>query len=122
MHISDTLPTVQSDRGQLQQLFLNLINNAFDAMKRGGNLEISVFDKDPNHVVVKIKDDGIGISQEDIEHIFEPFFTTKKSKGTGLGLSISYGIVKKLRGTIYVDSELGRGTTFTVTIPVERPV
>lgn len=121
MHVSDTLPTVRSDRGQLQQLFLNLINNAFDAMKRGGSLEISVFDKDPNHVVVKIKDDGIGISQEDIEHIFEPFFTTKKSKGTGLGLSISYGIVKKLRGTIYVDSELGRGTTFTVTIPVERP-
>jgi two-component system NtrC family sensor kinase len=121
MHVSDTLPTVRSDRGQLQQLFLNLINNAFDAMKRGGNLEISVFDKDPNHVVVRIKDDGIGISQKDIEHIFEPFFTTKKSKGTGLGLSISYGIVKKLRGTIYVDSELGRGTTFTVTIPVERP-
>jgi two-component system NtrC family sensor kinase len=64
MHVSDTLPTVRSDRGQLQQLFLNLINNAFDAMKRGGNLEISVFDKEPNHVVVKIKDDGIGISKE----------------------------------------------------------
>jgi signal transduction histidine kinase len=121
MQVDSALPMVHSDRGQLQQLFLNLINNAFDAMKKGGRLEISVRDKAPNHVIVKIKDDGVGIAQKDIEHIFEPFYTTKKSKGTGLGLSISYGIVKKLRGTIYVESELGKGTTFTVTLPVQRP-
>ncbi len=121
MQVASALPMVHSDRGQLQQLFLNLINNAFDAMKKGGRLEITVRDKPPDHVMVKIKDDGIGIAQKDIEHIFEPFFSTKKSKGTGLGLSISYGIVKKLRGTIYVESELGKGTTFTVTLPVERP-
>jgi two-component system NtrC family sensor kinase len=121
MEVADALPTVHSDRGQLQQLFLNLINNAFEAMKKGGKLEISVRDRDPGHVVVKIKDDGTGIAQKDIEHIFEPFYTTKKGQGTGLGLSISYGIVKKLRGTIYVQSELGRGTTFTVTLPIERP-
>jgi signal transduction histidine kinase len=120
MQVDNALPTVHSDRGQLQQLFLNLINNAFDAMKKGGKLEISVRDKAPNSVVVKIKDDGIGIAQKDIEHIFEPFYSTKKSKGTGLGLSISYGIVKKLRGNIYVDSEPGKGTTFTVTLPVDR--
>jgi two-component system NtrC family sensor kinase len=120
MQVPDTLPTVHSDRGQLQQLFLNLINNAFDAMKKGGRLDILVQDRAPDHVVVKIRDDGIGIAQKDIEHIFEPFFTTKKSKGTGLGLSISYGIVKKLGGTIYVESELGKGATFTVTLPVER--
>ncbi len=122
VQVVNPLPTIRSDRGQLQQLFLNLINNAFDAMKKGGKLEISVRNKDSDHVVVKIKDDGIGIAQKDIEHIFEPFFSTKKSKGTGLGLSISYGIVKKLRGTIYVESELGKGTTFTVTLPLERPV
>ncbi len=122
MNVSDTLPTVHSDRGQLQQLFLNLINNAFEAMKKGGKLDISIRDRDPNHVVVKIKDDGIGIAQKEIEHIFEPFYTTKKTKGTGLGLSISYGIVKKLRGTIYVESEVGKGTTFTVTLPVQRPM
>lgn len=120
MDVADTLPTVHSDRGQLQQLFLNLINNAFEAMKKGGRLEIRVSNRDPEHVVVKIKDDGIGIAQKDIEHIFEPFYSTKKSKGTGLGLSITYGIVKKLRGTIYVDSEVGKGTTFTVTLPVVR--
>ncbi len=122
MQVANALPTIRSDRGQLQQLFLNLINNAFDAMKKGGKLEISLRDKGSDHVVVKIKDDGIGIAQKDIEHIFEPFFSTKKSKGTGLGLSISYGIVKKLRGTIYVESQMGKGTTFTVTLPVERPV
>ena len=121
MQVADTLPMVHSDRGQLQQLFLNLVNNAFDAMKKGGRLEISVRDNPPNHVMVIIKDDGIGIAQKDIEHIFEPFYSTKKSKGTGLGLSISYGIVKKLRGTIYVESEPEEGTTFTVTIPVQRP-
>ena len=121
MQVANALPMIHSDRGQLQQLFLNLINNAFDAMKKGGRLEITVRDKPPDHVMVKIKDDGIGIAQKDIEHIFEPFFSTKKTKGTGLGLSISYGIVKKLRGTIYVESELGKGTTFTVTLPVERP-
>ncbi|MEJ2108441.1 MAG: ATP-binding protein [Acidobacteriota bacterium] len=122
MNVADTLPTVHSDRGQLQQLFLNLINNAFEAMKKGGRLEITVGDRPPDRVMVKIKDDGIGIAQKDIEHIFEPFFSTKKTKGTGLGLSISYGIVKKLRGTIYVESELGKGTIFTVTLPVERSV
>ena len=120
MDVADALPTIHSDRGQLQQLFLNLINNAFEAMKKGGNLEITLKDRGPEHVEVKIKDDGIGIAQKDIEHIFEPFYTTKKGKGTGLGLSISYGIVKKLRGTIYVESELGKGTTFTVTLPVKR--
>ncbi|MBN2241459.1 MAG: ATP-binding protein, partial [Acidobacteria bacterium] len=121
MQVDGALPTVHSDRGQLQQLFLNLINNAFDAMKKGGTLEISVREKAPGHVTVKIKDDGVGIAQKDIEHIFEPFYTTKKSKGTGLGLSISYGIVKKLRGSIYVESEPGKGTTFTVTLPLQRP-
>jgi signal transduction histidine kinase len=120
MDVADALPTIHSDRGQLQQLFLNLINNAFEAMKKGGNLEITLKDRGPEHVEVKIRDDGIGIAQKDIEHIFEPFYTTKKGKGTGLGLSISYGIVKKLRGTIYVESELGKGTTFTVTLPVKR--
>ena len=121
MKVTDALPTVHSDRGQLQQLFLNLINNAFAAMKRGGHLNIIVKDQAPDSVVVSIQDDGIGIPKEQIEHIFEPFFTTKKSEGTGLGLSISYGIVQKLRGAISVESEVGRGTTFTVTLPVVRP-
>ena len=119
--VSDSLPTVCSDKGQMQQLFLNVINNAFDAMDKGGCLRIDIRDLEPDRVSVKIADDGIGISKDDMENIFEPFFTTKKSKGTGLGLSITYGIVQKLNGTIAVESEVGKGTCFTITLPVNQP-
>ncbi len=121
MNVSDTLPTIHSDKGQLQQLFLNLINNAFDAMKKGGKLVISIASLPSQKVSITITDDGSGIPKEDLEKIFEPFFTTKKTKGTGLGLSITYGIVQKLRGTIEVESEIGRGTSFIVTLPENRP-
>ena len=110
MTVSDSLPTVCSDKGQMQQLFLNVINNAFDAMDKGGCLRIDIRGLEPDRVSVKIADDGIGISKDDMENIFEPFFTTKKSQGTGLGLSITYGIVQKLNGTIEVESEVGKGT------------
>jgi two-component system NtrC family sensor kinase len=119
--VSDSLPTVLSDKGQMQQLFLNVINNAFDAMEKGGHLRIDISDLKPDRVSVKIADDGIGISKDDMENIFEPFFTTKKSQGTGLGLSITYGIVQKLHGTIEVESEVGKGTCFTITLPVNQP-
>ncbi|MBW1806757.1 MAG: two-component sensor histidine kinase [Deltaproteobacteria bacterium] len=121
MSVPDSLPTIHSDKGQLQQLFLNLINNAFDAMHRNGRIDISVVNQKPDKVVVAIRDSGVGIPQEHLDRIFEPFFTTKKSKGTGLGLSITYGIVQKLRGSISVESEIGKGTTFTVTLPVGGP-
>jgi two-component system NtrC family sensor kinase len=120
MTVSDSLPTVCSDKGQMQQLFLNLINNAFDAMENGGCLQINICDLKPDKVSVTIVDDGIGISKDDLKNIFEPFFTTKKSLGTGLGLSISYGIVQKLHGTIKVESEVGKGTCFTITLPVSQ--
>ena len=122
MTVSDSLPTVCSDKGQMQQLFLNLINNAFDAMEKGGCLQINISDLIPDRVSVTIVDDGIGISKDDLENIFEPFFTTKKSQGTGLGLSITYGIVQKLQGTIKVESEVGKGTCFTITLPVNHPM
>ncbi len=117
MTVADSLPTVHSDQGQMQQLFLNLINNAFDAMEKGGCLRIDIRGLKPGRVSVTIEDDGIGISQANLENIFEPFFTTKKSHGTGLGLSITYGIVKKLKGTIEVESEVGKGTRFTINLP-----
>ncbi len=120
MRVSETLPTIHSDKGQLQQLFLNLINNAFDAMKKGGQLIITIETVLSEKVAITIADDGVGIPKKDLERVFEPFFTTKKNKGTGLGLSITYGIVQKLRGTISVESEIGKGTSFTVTLPVQR--
>jgi signal transduction histidine kinase len=121
MNVSESLPTLYGDKGQLQQLFLNLINNAFDAMEKGGSLQINVGELKPDKVSVAIVDDGIGIAKDDLENIFEPFFTTRKAQGTGLGLSISYGIVQKLHGTIDVQSEVGKGTSFTITIPIQQP-
>jgi two-component system NtrC family sensor kinase len=111
-------PTVVSDRGQLQQVFLNIINNAFAAVADGGHIQIGIRRTDEETVGVSIADDGIGVAEEHLKHIFDPFFTTKKGGGTGLGLSITYGIVQKLGGQITVTSEVGKGTCFTVTLPM----
>jgi two-component system NtrC family sensor kinase len=119
--VPEIIPRFVSDRGKLQQIFLNLTNNAFAAMRDGGHLQIQAHIKDDDHVVIDFIDDGTGISAADHERIFEPFFTTKKEMGgTGLGLSITYGIVQELGGGIDVKSELGKGTRFTVTLPITR--
>jgi len=113
----DTL-IVKSAKGQLQQVLLNIINNAIDAVEEGGVIKISTRIKNKNTIQVIISDNGMGISKEKLKHIFEPFYTTKeKGKGTGLGLSISYGIIQRLGGTILVESELDKGSTFIVEIP-----
>jgi two-component system NtrC family sensor kinase len=117
---SEDLPVIQSDQGKLQQIFLNIINNAFEAMKDGGRLDINAEPLDHEHVAVKITDNGCGISPNDLKRVFDPFFSTKTSRGgTGLGLSITYGLAKEIGGTITVESELGQGTTFTVTLPLD---
>ena len=119
LDIPDDLPVVYSDHGKLQQIFLNLVNNAFQAMNDGGRLLISAREREKGKVSVSLTDDGCGISEEDQKTIFEPFFTTRVSKGgTGLGLSITYGLLRKLKGDISVRSKLGEGTTFTVDLPV----
>ncbi len=110
-------PTTASDRGQLQQVFLNIFNNAFAAVDDGGRIEIGIREGAGDTVMVWIQDNGVGISEENLNHIFDPFFTTKKGAGTGLGLSITYGIVQKLGGKIAVNSKVGEGTRFTVTLP-----
>jgi len=111
-------PTIVSDRGQLQQIFLNIINNAFAAVEDGGHIEIGIERVGADAVAVTIADDGVGIPADQLTHIFDPFFTTKKGAGTGLGLSITYGIVQKLGGQIGVKSKLGDGTCFTITLPI----
>jgi two-component system NtrC family sensor kinase len=120
MDVPEDLPHLQSDRGQLQQVFLNIINNAFAAVADGGKIEISMNLADERTIEVHLTDNGMGIPQENLQHIFEPFFTTKKGVGTGLGLSITYGIVEKLGGKIRVQSLVGHGTTFSVILPIER--
>jgi two-component system NtrC family sensor kinase len=122
LNLGASLPTIESDRGQLQQIFLNLINNAIDAIDKDGVVIITTKLRNQNSIQVDITDNGKGIPQEIISHIFEPFFTTKDSgekKGTGLGLFITYGLVKKLDGQITVRSSVGVGTTFTVILPTK---
>ena len=120
VEVWDRIPTINSDRGKLQQIFLNLFNNAFAAMADGGDLDIKVYRRSAESISVKVSDNGCGIREADLKRIFEPFFSTKKTKGgTGLGLSITYGLVRELGGDISVESEVGKGTTFTVSLPLE---
>jgi len=116
----DNLPKVSTDPNQLQQVFLNIIDNAIDAVGQSGQIRVETFTDKQNHkqIMVKISDNGPGISRELISKIFDPFFTTKRpDEGTGLGLSISYGIMEKLGGHIAVESEEGKGTTFIISVP-----
>ncbi|MGB9835658.1 MAG: ATP-binding protein [Candidatus Saccharicenans sp.] len=106
-----------AQRERLQQVFINIILNALDAMPHGGTLTIETYKSD-SYAVVKITDTGTGIKPEHLPRIFDPFFTTKGlGKGTGLGLSISFAIIKEHDGQILVDTAVGRGTTFTIMIP-----
>jgi two-component system NtrC family sensor kinase len=118
--VAEDLPTIEGDRSQLQQVFLNILNNALAAVDNGGAIEITLKPGEDHTVVVIVTDNGKGIPEGDIKKIFEPFFTTKKGGGTGLGLSITYGIVKNLGGEIAVNSKLGVGTSFTVILPEKR--
>jgi two-component system NtrC family sensor kinase len=121
LHLATDLSRIASDRGQLQQVFLNILNNAFQAVPDSGKVSIASFEKDIDTVGVTVQDNGHGMSEETLKHIFEPFFTTKKDHGTGLGLSITYGLVKKLGGDIDVQSKEGHGTRFTVYLPKKQP-
>jgi two-component system NtrC family sensor kinase len=113
------LPLVSLSQSEMQQVILNLINNALDAMdKEGGTLNIASH-LEKSHIVIAVEDNGPGIERENLARIFDPFFTTKPvGKGTGLGLSICYGIIQKMGGKIEVQSVIGRGTKFTIYLPV----
>jgi two-component system, NtrC family, sensor kinase len=114
------LPVIQADPAQLQQVFINLLNNAAEAILDGGTVTISTRRLADGRVEIKIGDTGVGIGRENLDRLFIPFFTTKDArKGTGLGLSIVYGIIKMHRGQITVESREGEGTTFTITLPVQ---
>ena len=110
---------IESDRGKLQQILLNLVNNAFQAMNDGCWLDITAERKGRDRIVMSISDNGCGMPEETLPKIFEPFFTTKEQGvGTGLGLAITSGLIKKLHGEISVKSKQEEGTTFTITLPV----
>ncbi|MTJ93371.1 MAG: sensor histidine kinase [Desulfovibrio sp.] len=125
------LPEIVSDRGQLQQVFLNIVGNALDALagSEGGSqkpqgeerfVKISCQGQG-RYMLVSVEDNGKGMSPDVLRHIFEPFYSTKKDKGTGLGMFITYGIVRKLGGEIHVQSEEGRGSIVRITLPLTPP-
>ena len=116
---STTLPAIAGNASELIELFANLINNAIDAMPQGGSIAINSFAKN-KQVTITVGDTGIGIPQTVRDRIFDPFFTTKGVQSTGLGLSASYGIVKSHGGTISVESKKGKGTTFTIKLPISK--
>ncbi|RPH88990.1 MAG: GHKL domain-containing protein, partial [Desulfobacteraceae bacterium] len=112
---------ITSDSSQLQQVFLNILNNAIDAIGKKGKVMIKTRSLPKNsELSVEITDNGPGIPKEKVDKIFDPFFTTKEvGKGTGLGLSIVFSILEKLGGRIMVASEEGKGTTFTIYLPTK---
>jgi two-component system NtrC family sensor kinase len=121
--ISEDIPSIQGDPGQLQQVLINLFNNAIDAIverhgSEGGELTVGAGPKEDEGVQIYVKDNGAGISPENLKKVFSPFFTTKPvGKGTGLGLSVCYGIIDNMGGIMEVSSKRGAGTTFTIDLP-----
>jgi two-component system, NtrC family, sensor kinase len=114
-----SLPEVRGDLNHLQQVLLNLTLNACTAMPRGGHLTITTAAEN-GQVLMQVSDTGCGIKEELMDRIFEPFFTTQPvGKGTGLGLSVTYGIIEQHGGSVQVQSEQGKGSTFTIRLPIE---
>jgi len=122
--LSSDMPPVRCDCGQIEQVILALVMNAIDAMPNGGNLTLrSRKAKDPAEVQIEVQDDGVGMPPEVLGNMFEPFFTTKeRGRGLGLGLAISRNIVERHGGKIQVRSEAGRGTAFTITLPLQSQI
>lgn len=113
---------IRGNKGRLEQVFVNIILNGIQAMDKGGDLLLSAqADAEEKNVLIAIRDNGPGIPEENLKHIFDPFFTTKSTgKGTGLGLYVSYGIIQEHGGTIDVHSEPGKGTTFSIQLPLVK--
>jgi hypothetical protein len=118
--LSPEVPPVYGNAGKLQQVFMNLIMNARDAMPRGGELTVAT-ESENSTVHIEVADNGVGIPSEHLNKIFDPFFTTKAtSRGTGLGLAVTYGIIREHSGKIGVESTPGHGTTFRLEFPTAR--
>jgi len=112
------LPPVKGNEGGLMQVFINILLNARDAVPVNGQIILRTLKTD-NSAIVQIEDNGAGIPNEMIHRIYDPFFTTKDTaRGTGLGLSVSYGIIQRHSGRIFVDSQPGEGTCFTIKLPM----
>jgi len=121
LDLDQKLPMVRCDQGQIEQVILALVMNAIDAMPGGGNLTLQTKAlRETDSIQMEVCDDGVGMPPDMLANMFEPFFTTKEhGRGLGLGLAISRNIVDRHSGKIEVASEPGRGTCFTITLPVQ---
>lgn len=119
--LQNDIPIISSDQSELQQIFVNILNNAIDAIEKNGLIQIHTH-KNTSNIIIDIQDNGPGIPEHIQNKIFDPFFTTKApGKGTGLGLTITYSIIEKLGGDIKLTSRKGEGTKFTITLPIILP-
>jgi len=120
--LADSIPAFESDRGKLEQIFFNLFNHAFAAMKDGGRLKIGARREDADFISITFSDSSRGIPEAELKNIFEPFFYSKSgASGTGLGLSVTYALVQEIGGDISVQSKLGQGTRFNIRLPLKMP-
>ena len=124
LNLAPDLPNVRCDPGQIEQVILALVMNAIDALPNGGNLTLNSHPlPGTGNIQIEVRDDGVGMPPDVLANMFEPFFTTKEhGRGLGLGLAISRNIVDRHAGKIAVASEAGRGTSFTITLPVHSNV
>ena len=120
INVSEDIPSFESDRGKLEQIFFNLFNNAIGNMKDGGHLEITARREDAKAVSIAFSNNGPGILEADLKHVFEPFFFSKPGESrAGIGLSVTYALVQEIGGTIRVESQHGKGTRFTIQLPIK---
>jgi signal transduction histidine kinase len=118
--VSENIPSFESDRGKLEQILFNLFNNAIGNMKDGGHLEITAQREDTQAISIAFCNNGPGISEPDLKHVFDPFFFSKPGESrTGIGLSVTYALVQEIGGTIRVESQIGKGTRFTIELPIK---
>jgi len=115
------IPEVLCNPTELREVFVNIVNNALDAMPDGGRLSFKTWSNE-NNVFVSISDTGSGIHEDVQERVFDPFFTTRRPHGVGLGMSVSYGVIMRHKGKIWIESEVGKGTTFNLSIPIQKHV
>ncbi|WLW70786.1 PAS domain S-box protein [Bacillus safensis] len=119
LNVLDEIPLIYCEQNQLKQVFINILKNAIEVMPRKGNVYVSIQRKGEEHIVISLRDEGCGMTEDKLKRLGEPFYTTKE-RGTGLGLMVSYKIIEEHQGTIEVESEEGVGTVFHLTLPLRQ--